>query len=150
MHKMPSDNPVEISIHIATSADCDAVVDLWRAARLTRPWNDPDADFRMAQSGTASDVLLIHDAAGQLAGSVMVGFDSHRGWVYYLGVHPDHQRRGVGRALMAAAEDWLRRRDCPKLMFMIRNDNLATKAFYTALGYEPQAVETLGRRLDGR
>ncbi|MFX8466511.1 GNAT family N-acetyltransferase, partial [Acinetobacter baumannii] len=65
-------------------------------------------------------------------------------------VVPGAQRLGLGRALLAAAEDWLRARACPKIMFMVRTDNLATKAFYAALGYEPQAVETLGRRLDGR
>ena len=108
------------------------------------------ADFDLAQSGDASDVLLANDSSCFVAGTVMVGFDGHRGWVYYLGVHPDHQRCGIGRRLMGAAEDWLRARDCPKLMFMVRSDNIATKAFYTALGYETQAVETLGRRLDAR
>ncbi|MCW1383119.1 GNAT family acetyltransferase [Novosphingobium sp. KCTC 2891] len=133
----------------ATAADEAAVVALWQAAGLTRPWNDPNADFRMAQ-GTPASCVLVAEHAGDMAGAVMVGFDGHRGWVYYLGVDPARQRTGTGRALMAAAEDWLKARDCPKIMFMVRSDNLATKAFYAALGYESQAVETLGRRLDGR
>jgi ribosomal protein S18 acetylase RimI-like enzyme len=139
----------DAEIRTATSADRDATMAVWRAAELTRPWNDPTADFNLAQAGNASDVLLALDPSGAVAGTVMVGFDGHRGWIYYLGVHPDHQRQGIGRQLMRAAEDWLRARDCPKLMFMVRSDNLATRAFYTALGYETQGVETLGRRLDG-
>ncbi len=48
---------------------------------------------------------------------------------------------------MQAAEAWLTARECPKLMLMVRHENAATKAFYAALGYQAQAVETLGRRL---
>lgn len=116
---------------------------------LTRPWNDPVADFRRALATPASDMLVAR-IGGSLAGAVMVGDDGHRGWVYYLGVDPQRRRRGIGGALMAAAEDWLGRRGCAKIMFMVRNDNLATKAFYAALGYEENAVVTMGRRLDGR
>lgn len=139
----------DVAIRQADPADEAEVIALWQAAGLTRPWNDPGTDFRLALANPTSCVLV---AGGEssVTGTVMVGFDGHRGWVYYLGVAPGAQRLGVGRALMAAAEDWLRARACPKIMFMVRTDNLATKAFYAALGYEPQAVETLGRRLDGR
>lgn len=138
-----------MTIAPALAPDEAAVVAIWQAAGLTRPWNDPNADFRQALANPTSAVLVArHD--GAVTGAVMVGFDGHRGWVYYLGVDPARQRGGIGAALMAAAEDWLKRHDCPKIMFMVRSDNAATKAFYAALGYEMQAVETLGRRLDGR
>lgn len=143
---MPADAAI---VAPATAADEGPVVALWQAAGLTRPWNDPVADFRRALATPASDVLVARVGAS-LAGAVMVGDDGHRGWVYYLGVDPQRRRSGIGRALMASAEDWLRKRDCPKLMFMVRHDNLATKAFYAALGYDAQEVVTLGRRLDGR
>jgi len=77
----------------------------------------------------------------------MVGFDGHRGWVYYLAVSPDHRRKGLGRALMAAAEAWLRARGAPKIQLMVREENEAI-AFYEALGLERQKVVTLGRFLD--
>lgn len=139
----------DVAIRQAEPADEAEVIALWQAAGLTRPWNDPGTDFRLALANPTSCVLVAGREGG-VTGAVMVGFDGHRGWVYYLGVVPGAQRLGLGRALMAAAEDWLRARACPKIMFMVRTDNLATKAFYAALGYEPQAVETLGRRLDGR
>ncbi|WBY07766.1 GNAT family N-acetyltransferase [Sphingomonas sp. 7/4-4] len=82
-----------------------------------------------------------------VAGSVMVGFDGHRGWVYYLAVSPDQRRTGLGRALMAAAEDWLRDRGAPKLQLMVREDNAAALDFYEALGLERQKVAVLGRFL---
>lgn len=78
----------------------------------------------------------------------MVGFDGHRGWVYYLAVSPSRQRAGLGRALMVAAEEWLSRRNAPKAQLMARDDNAAAHGFYAALGYTVQPVVTFGKRLD--
>lgn len=78
----------------------------------------------------------------------MVGFDGHRGWVYYLACDPDRRAQGIGRALMNAAEKWLKEHGCPKIQLMVRDDNQQAQGFYTALGYEVQDVVTIGRRLD--
>ena len=140
----------EQTAEIATAAPEEgaAVVALWRDCGLTRPWNDPEADFALALASGSSAVLVAR-AGERLAGSVMVGFDGHRGWVYYLAVSPAARRGGIGRALMAAAEDWLRARGCPKIQFMVREDNDAALGFYAALGMERQKVVTLGRFLEG-
>jgi len=132
----------------ATEQDAAAVVGLWQACGLTRPWNDPRADFALALAGPSSVVLLARDG-DMLTGSVMVGFDGHRGWVYYLAVAPDRQHAGIGRALMAAAEAWLAARDAPKVQLMVRDGNEQALGFYAALGYTPQGVVTLGRFLNG-
>ena len=80
-----------------------------------------------------------------IVGSVMTGFDGHRGWVYYLAVQPDQQGLGLGRKLMGAAENWLRQRGAPKIQLMVRADNDAALDFYDRLGFERQNVVTLGR-----
>lgn len=133
---------------IAGEADRDAVIALWQACDLTRPWNDPGADFRKAIENTTSDILLLTENDILIA-AVMVGYDGHRGWVYYLAVHPGHRRKGLGRRMMAAAEGWLRERGAPKIQLMVRGDNADAIAFYEALGIGRQDVVTLGRRLDG-
>ncbi|MEZ0243359.1 MAG: GNAT family acetyltransferase [Sphingomonas sp.] len=130
----------------ADAGDADAVIALWEACGLTRPWNDPARDFALALENAASAVLVVREGDA-LAGSVMTGFDGHRGWVYYLAVSPAHRRQGLGRALMAAAEAWLRERGAPKIQLMVREDNEAI-GFYEALGLERQKVVTLGRFLD--
>jgi ribosomal protein S18 acetylase RimI-like enzyme len=123
-----------------------AVTGLWEACGLTRPWNDPARDFRLAVEGATSAILVLRGDAG-LAASVMTGFDGHRGWVYYLAVAPARRREGLGRRMMAAAEAWLRARGVPKIQLMVREDNDAALAFYEALGLERQKVVTLGRFL---
>ena len=130
----------------AAPQDAESVIALWRACGLTRPWNDPAADFARAVEGPASAVLLLREDAA-LAASVMVGCDGHRGWVYYLAVAPERRRRGLGGRMMAAAEAWLRARGAPKLQLMVRDDNEAALGFYAALGLERQPVATLGRFL---
>jgi ribosomal protein S18 acetylase RimI-like enzyme len=138
----------EPKIRKAAPADSSAVADLWHRCGLTRPWNDAQADFRRAVDGPASAVLLL-DGTAEPAASVMVGFDGHRGWIYYLAVDPTLRRQGLGRRMMAAAEDWLRGRGAPKIQLMVREDNAAAIGFYQALGLSRQKVVTLGRFLEG-
>jgi ribosomal protein S18 acetylase RimI-like enzyme len=128
------------------SDDIPALVTLWEACGLTRPWNDPQRDARLAIEGATSTILGLRDGDALIA-SVMVGFDGHRGWVYYLAVAPDRRREGLGRQLMAAAEAWLRDFGAPKLQLMVRTSNEEALGFYEALGLERQGVVTLGRFL---
>ena len=78
----------------------------------------------------------------------MIGYDGHRGWVYYLAVSPDRQRSGLGRRIMDAAENWLRERGTPKIQLMVRTSNTATLDFYSTLGFERQDTVTLGKFFD--
>ena len=137
-----------LAIGEAGAADGEAVIGLWEACGLTRPWNDPLSDFRLALSAESSTVLKAWDGEA-MVGTIMVGFDGHRGWVYYLAVDPESRRAGLGRALMAAAEAWLVARGCPKIQLMVRQDNAQALGFYEALGLTPQPAVVLGRRLDG-
>ena len=131
----------------ATAADRDRVVALWHQTKLTRPWNDPGADFDRALAVDQATIMIAVKGA-DLVGSVMVCDDGHRGWGYYLGVAESQRKTGLGHLLMERAEDWLKDRGCPKIQFMVREDNHTALGFYRALGYERQAVATLGRFLD--
>ncbi len=134
---------IELPAHLAGAAVC-----LWEECGLTRPWNDPAADLQGALRGPESTVLACLDG-GRLLGTVMVGHDGHRGWVYYLAVRQASRRHGVGRLLMRASEQWTLARGIPKLQLMVRTANGSVLAFYEQLGYEVNDVVVLGRRLDG-
>ena len=127
-------------------ADIPALVALWEACGLTRPWNDPERDARLAIEGATSTILGLRDGEALIA-SVMIGFDGHRGWIYYLAVAPERRREGLGRQMMKAAEVWLRERGAPKLQLMVRTTNEEALGFYETLGLERQEVVTLGRFL---
>jgi len=130
----------------ASPADAAAVIALWEACGLTRPWNDPAVDYVRAVAQEHSDILLLR-IDDEIAASVMVGEDGHRGWVYYLAVAPERRRTGLGARMMLAAESWLRARGVPKIQLMVRDGNDDALAFYAAFGLERQPVVTLGRFL---
>lgn len=138
----------ETTVSAVTVADERAVVALWESAGLTRPWNDPSADLRSALETPTSTVLGARTPEGDLVGTVMVGYDGHRGWVYYLAVDETHRGAGLGRALMVAAEAWLVAEGAPKIQLMVRDTNTAVLGFYAALGYTDQSCVVLGRRTD--
>ena len=130
-------------------ADVAAVIALWQACGLTRPWNDPAADIALARRGPNSVVLVGRDDSIIVA-TAMVGHDGHRGWVYYVTTAPNHRGKGHGRAIMNAAEDWLRQAGIPKLQLMVRRENAAAGAFYESIGYGEQQLLIFSKWLDGR
>jgi ribosomal protein S18 acetylase RimI-like enzyme len=126
--------------------DIEAVLDLWARTGLLHPDNDARADIARAQ-GAADATLLVGRQDGTVIATAMVGFDGHRGWVYYLAVEPASQRAGHGRAMLAAAERWLRARKAPKLMVLVAEANGTVIGFYDKLGFARSPVVTLGKRL---
>jgi ribosomal protein S18 acetylase RimI-like enzyme len=132
-----------------TDADIDATIRLWTECGLTEPWNDPRADIERARQSGAAEILVA-DSSGHIVASAMVGNDGHRGWLYYLAVAPELQGTGLGRRMVAAAEDWLRARGVVKLMLMIRPSNTRVRGFYEAIGYAEQERVLMVRWLDGR
>ena len=132
-----------------SDADVKEMVALWERCGLTRPWNDPFADIALARRGENSTVLVGREA-GMIVASAMVGHDGHRGWVYYVAIEPSMRNSGLGRAIIEAAEAWVKARGVPKLQLMIRTDNGHALEFYKALGFSPQNTIVYGKWIDGR
>lgn len=124
----------------------EAVIALWQTCGLTRPHNHPGRDIRRKLL-VQGDLFLVGLEDRRLVATVMAGYDGHRGWLNYLAVHPAHRRRGHGRAMVAAAEKRLRTLGCPKINLQVRNDNLEALDFYGRLGFLPDQVVCLGKRL---
>ena len=139
----------ELAIAPITDADVESVVALWQRCGLTRPWNDPTSEIAFARRGQNA-TILIGRANGALVATAMVGHDGHRGWIYYVAVDPDVQGQDFGRAIMGAAEDWLRGQGVEKVMLMVRPDNTKVQAFYDRLGYDVQERVIYAKWLDGR
>lgn len=120
---------------------------LWSICELTRPWNDPNRDIDRKLARDAENLLVLEED-GELIGSVMVGYEGHRGWINYLAVHPAHRRQGLGRLLMDEAETRLRGLGCPKVNLQVRNSNEAAREFYRQIGYTFDEAVSFGKRLE--
>lgn len=127
-------------------SDHEDIIALWEHCGLIRSWNDPAIDiFRKTSQNDQLFIVAIKD--GQLIGSVMGGYDGHRGWANYLAVAAAHQQLGVATALMQQLEKRLIALGCPKLQLLVRSENLSVINFYDSLGYSNQDVVCLGKRL---
>jgi ribosomal protein S18 acetylase RimI-like enzyme len=127
-------------------ADEVAVIDLWQRCNLVVPQNDPRRDIAR-KLAVQQDLFLLAVMDEQIIGTVMVGYEGHRGWINYLAVDPARRLQGIGRALMQAAEERLLALGCPKINLQVRSTNQAVLDFYRALGYRVDDVVSLGKRL---
>ena len=126
--------------------DESAVVALWQACGLTRPWNDPHKDIAR-KLAVQRDLFFVGEAENELVASVMAGYEGHRGWVNYLAVAPKFRGRGYGRMLMQYVEAALERRGCPKVSVLGRHSNPDAMEFYRRLGYVQDESVSFGKRL---
>ena len=135
-----------INIRQFQPTDSQQVIDLWFTCGLVRSWNNPQSDIerKMAEH---PELFFVAELDGQLIGSCMAGYEGHRGWIYYLAVHPQFQRRGVAAQLMQRAETGLAVIGCPKVELMIRSTNLPVVEFYETIGYVQEPVVVMSKRL---
>ncbi|CAI0850100.1 GNAT family acetyltransferase [Serratia liquefaciens] len=135
-----------MEIRVFRQDDFEEVITLWERCDLLRPWNDPEMDIERKLNHDP-DLFLVAEVGGEVVGSVMGGYDGHRGSAYYLGVHPDYRGRGIANALISRLEKKLIARGCPKIQLMVREDNDTLIEMYEKLGYEIQSITSLGKRL---
>ena len=126
--------------------DEDAVVALWQACGLTRPWNDPRKDIARKLT-VQPELFLVGELDGKIVASLMAGYEGHRGWVNYLAVVPERRRQGFGRVLMLQAEERLLALGCPKANVQVRDSNQEALGFYKSIGYLQDEAVSLGKRL---
>jgi ribosomal protein S18 acetylase RimI-like enzyme len=133
-------------IRPALAAEEAAVTALWRACGLAMPWNDIEAEFRLALGRPNSDILVaVLDE--RVVGSVMVGHEGHRGWLYYVATDPAFRGQGIARQLIGEAEAWLEARHMPKVQLMVRATNAAVTRYYEVLGYKVVPVAVMQKLL---
>ena len=127
--------------------DESAVIALWDRCGLLRPWNDPKKDIQR-KLAVNPDQFLVGVEDESIMAATMVGYDGHRGWIYYLAVDPDRQRTGLGRQLVDHAEALLRKLGCPKINLQVRTSNLKVIEFYRSIGFVQDDVISFGKRLE--
>ncbi|MEP6964318.1 MAG: GNAT family acetyltransferase [Polaromonas sp.] len=131
-------------------ADTEAVVALWQACELVRPWNDPYKDILRKLSVNA-ELFLLGEVQGtrgnELVAGAMFGYEGHRGWLNYLAVAPAWRRKGFAAQLMVRGEHLLLLCGCPKINLLVRSGNAEALAMYEKLGYTPDHSVSLGKRL---
>ena len=135
-----------MDIRSAEASEQAAVTGLWRVCGLAMPWNDIEAEFRLAL-GRVNSEILVAEQDGRIVGCVMVGHDGHRGWLYYVATDPAFRRQGIAGQLIGAAEACLTARQMPKVQLLVRSSNVSVMRYYEAMGYEAVASALMQKRL---
>ena len=123
------------------------VIGLWgEVLPDSAPHNEPVTSLRL-KLAVERDLLFVAVSDGAVIGTVMGGYDGHRGWVYSVAVRPPERRKGVGTALLRRLEEALAARGCLKVNLQVRASNAGVVAFYERLGYAVEERVSMGKRL---
>ena len=109
--------------------------------------NDPEfvIDRKLAMS---DGLLFVAGYQDGVVGTVMAGYDGHRGWIYALAVHPGHRKKGIASLLLAHAERKLNSLGCVKINLQILKENHYVQRFYQANGYALEDRISMGKQID--
>jgi ribosomal protein S18 acetylase RimI-like enzyme len=127
----------EIAIRAAEAHDADALMRLINLAfRAERPFVEGDRlDVAEVRTRLTKDQFLLAMEGNALIGCVHVEAHRDGGHIGLLSVDPAHQQKGLGKQLMAAAEDHLRASGCKSASLRFINHRAELLRFYTRLGY---------------
>ena len=126
--------------------DEQQVIDLWFACKLVVPWNNPELDIKRKLQ-VNPELFLVGEIENQIIASVMGGYEGHRGWINYLAVLPEYQKKGYAKEIMSAIEQKLKNIGCPKINLQIRSNNEAVIKFYESIGYFDEHMTSMGKKL---
>jgi len=135
-----------MKIRSFTLTDQKMVVQLWNDCGLVTTANNPFKDIQRKLK-VQSDLFFVAVEKNKVVGTVMGGYEGHRGWINYLAVDPAYQKSGIGLELMKKVEQKLKNLGCPKINLQIRESNAKVRAFYEKIGYSQDKVLSYGKRL---
>ena len=124
----------------------EAEIILWKTCKLVVDWNDPLKDIKRKLS-VKDNLFIIGEINKKIIATAMAGYDGHRGYIYYLAVLPELQKKGIGSSILSIVEKKLYKLGCPKINLFVRNTNIKVKAFYKTNNYEKQDAQIYGKRL---
>lgn len=121
---------------------------LWEACFPDDPPRNRAEAAIPAKLATGDSLLFVAEGpAGEVQGTVMAGYDGHRGWLYAVAVNPQLRQRGIGSALVEHACAELAARGCRKVNLQVRDGNEAAVAFYENLRFDREPRISFGRVL---
>lgn len=136
-----------IEIRSYSDTDFGSVQSLWEESFPDdAPWNRAEAAIP-AKLAVQPDLFLVAVEEQEVVGTVMAGYDGHRGWLYAVAVRSGRRRGGIGSRLVQEAEIRVKSLGCAKLNLQVRATNQAVVSFYTRLGYAVEERISMGLRL---
>ena len=121
---------------------------LWQQCLTDDPLRDVAGAAVSASRSSRSTLLLVASVGTDVIGSIMAGYDGHRGWLYALAVLPAYRFDQIATNLVIEAEKHLTAIGCTKINLQIHSSNARAQQFYRTLGYATEDRISMGKRLE--
>ncbi len=92
------------------------------------------------------DLFFVAIVDQSVVGTVMAGYDGHRGWIYSIAVSSDYRKQGLGSKLLSFAEEKLLNIGCMKINLQIMEGNETVEKFYLSNGYQTEKRISMGKK----
>lgn len=125
------------------------VVALWQSVFAYKSAHSSPEVTIAKKLAVNDDLFFVATIDATVVGTVLAGYDGHRGWIYSLAVDPRQQHQGIGRLLVRHAERALTDIGCMKVNLQVMTANESVVAFYESLGYSVEPRISMGRLLIG-
>ena len=121
------------------------VVELWRNVfGYDTAHNEPNLAISK-KIATKDGLFFVAVENTEVVGTIMAGYDGHRGWLYSVAVDPNKRLSGLGSSLVHHAEKALADLGCMKVNLQLLDTNEATAAFYKSIGYSVEPRLSMGK-----
>lgn len=135
-------------IRVYAAGDRKPVVGLWNDV-FPNSTGHNEPEFAIDKKLAVDDDLFFVAVEGDsIVGTIMAGYDGHRGWIYSVAVDKSFRRQAIGSRLVQHALSALAAIGCPKVNLQVRTDNAEVAAFYTSLGFLTEERLSMGKRLN--
>jgi ribosomal protein S18 acetylase RimI-like enzyme len=129
------------------AAHREQVVALWREVfNYGKPHTEPG--LVIDKKTAFDDLFFVAVDPSRVIGTIMAGYDGHRGWIYSLAVAPDRRREGIGSALLRFAEERLAATGCMKINLQVVAGNELVEGFYHIHGYTTERRIDMGKVIE--
>lgn len=134
-------------IRMFEETDTDAVAEIWTSVFGYEASHAQPLISIARKLAYQRELFFVAVLNERVVGTVMAGYDGHRGWIYSLAVCPTIQRSGIGSKLLTHAELVLRELNCPKVNLLILQQNHEVVPFYERHGYSTGNFIQMGKVL---
>ena len=138
-----------MDIRLFQESDTESVIALWKQVFSDKqPHNNPVLVINQ-KLARQPELFFVAEIDSVIAGTIMAGYDGHRGWLYTVAVNPQYRRRGIGTKLVQHAEKVLTAMGCLKINLQVRANNAEVVEFYQKLGYLTDGNISMGKVVTG-
>ena len=125
-----------MQIRLMTIEDYESVHALWMtikgfAIRSVDDSKEGVERFLMRNPTTS----VVAESDGRIIGAILCGHDGRRGCLYHVCVHPDHRRRGIGKAMVVFCMNALKKEKINKVSLIAFTANDIGNAFWKTIGW---------------